>query len=72
LCGAFAHSRTTVIYLQYAAKSFPRQPAGRCPGGIPLVDLASVSQLSVAQLRDISSDLALGIRIESEELTLGG
>jgi len=37
---------------------------------IPLIDLASVSQLSIAQLRDISSDLAPGIRIESEELTL--
>ena len=37
---------------------------------IPLVDLASVSQLSIEQLRDISSDLAPGIRIKSEELTL--
>lgn len=37
---------------------------------IPLVDLANVSQLSIEQLRDISSDLAPGIRIESEELTL--
>ena len=37
---------------------------------VPLVDLASVSQLSIEQLRDISSDLAPGIRIESEELTL--
>ena len=37
---------------------------------IPLVDLASVSQMSIEQLRDISSDLAPGIRIENEELTL--
>ena len=37
---------------------------------IPLVDLASVSQLSIEQLHDISSDLAPGIRIEDEELTL--
>lgn len=37
---------------------------------IPLVDLASVSQLSIEQLRDISSDLAPGIRIEGEELAL--
>jgi hypothetical protein len=37
---------------------------------IPLVDLAAVSQLLIEQLRDISSDLAPGIRIEREELTL--
>lgn len=37
---------------------------------IPLVDLAAVSRLLIEQLRDISSDLAPGIRIESEELTL--
>lgn len=37
---------------------------------IPLIDLASVSQLSPEQLRDISSDLAPGILIENEELTL--